>query len=388
MPFVNRIRLPIKVTRPQLVAERDIFRKANGEIKVLSVVIRKSYEGETDLLPEKYHDRLMIALNHDDVRIEGDKYVGDVVQDGDYTINWVDFLDYPIAKASFKIFATPFDASNTNCGTCEDVIQVVTNDDNIGTVEEGSSIEVDVLANDDICCYPVTVTVITTNSDYVQSISVVDNELHIVIKDDVSTQNNVLLATYRAQCENGQYDEANVYADITGSGAAVCQSPTGLQIDSIAAESVTISWDNVPFVSWEWKLYLATDLINPVDTGTSLDNDVTLSGLTPATQYVFTLRTACGGGEFSNYAQLPFTTNPSEGTETCGSYRLCYFNAIDEDPAPNRAFDYMDCNGDMQMVIVANFECEVVCALQNSEGDPVLISPDGPFGGINYEGLC
>lgn len=387
MPFVNRVRLPIKVTRPQLVAERDIFRKANGEIKVLSVVIRKQYEGETDLLPEKYHERLIIALSHDDVRIEGERYIGNVVQDGDYTINWVDFLDYPIAKATFKVFATPFDASNTNCGTCEEVIQVVANDDDAGTVGQGDTIIVDVLANDDICCEPVTITLMTTNSDYVQSVSVVDNELHITIKTPVSQQNNVLLVTYRAQCENGQYDDANVYANITGSGPAVCLSPIELEITAISSTEVTIDWATFPGGAvYEYLLYLATDLINPVQSGSVAVTTVTLTGLTPSTEYVFKVRMDCGGGSFSNYASISFTTNPPSDTESCGEYFLV-MNLPEGDINDFCIVQYIDCNGESQVIVVPNFSGRTICALQNSPGDPVFITTcDGVT--VIYQGLC
>jgi hypothetical protein len=392
MAFTNRIRLPFKLTRPQWLEERDIFRKANGDIKVLNVVIRKQYEGETDLLPKKIHERLIIALAHDDIRIEGEHYIGNIVKEGDYTINWVDFLDYPIAKATFKVLATPYNASNSNCGTCEEVIQIVTNDDNYGDATEGTVIYVDVLDNDEICCDPVTLTVTSINSIYVDSAGFLivgfEQQLQIVLKSDVSTQNNVLLVTYRAQCANGQFDEANVYANITGTGDPVCLSPENLTVLETRSTEADLSW-NTPagVLSFEWKLYLATDLITPIDSGTQAGNTITLTGLDPSTEYVFTVRSVCADDEFSNYAQIDFTTNPQSGTQSCGNYRLCYFNGF-EDANPTLHFNYIDCNGDDQFVIVNNFECENVCALQNSEGDPVLISPDGPFGGINYEGLC
>src|SRR5687768_3265995 len=98
MAFRNRVRLPIKLHKPQFVEESDKYRKANGASVVLSVVIRKIYEGQTDSLPEKLHERLKIALRHDTVIIEGDKYAGAIVQDGSYDIEWIDFLSKPIAQ--------------------------------------------------------------------------------------------------------------------------------------------------------------------------------------------------------------------------------------------------------------------------------------------------
>src|SRR5688572_11990655 len=115
MAFKNRVRLPIKLHKPQFPEETEEYRKANGVTVVLSVVIRKVYEGQTDSLPEKLHERLKIALRHDSVIIEGDKYVGAITQEGSYDIEWIDFLSKPIAQAKFKANVTPFNASNSNC---------------------------------------------------------------------------------------------------------------------------------------------------------------------------------------------------------------------------------------------------------------------------------
>lgn len=389
MAFVNRIRLPLKLTRPQFLEERDIFRKANGEIKVLNAVVRKQYEGETDLLPEKLHQRIMIALAHTNVAIEGEKYIGNIAKDGDYTIAWVDFLDYPIAKATFKAFATPFDVTNSNCGQCVDVIQVVANDDNAGDVNEGDTIQVAVLENDDICCYPVTLSIITTNSDYVQSISIIDDAiLEITLKTPLSSQNNVLLASYRAQCTNGQFDEANVYANVTGTGDPVCQTPINLSVNSITSTEAEVDWDDVVGASiYNWKLYLATDLITPVQTGSVFLSSTPLAGLTPSTQYVFFVNTQCAVDNVSGYGQIGFTTNPVEETETCGNYIVCFNDPMSPSNSIGQCY-YLDCNGDYQLTYINNFQCKNICALQSGPGSPVFIDPGDLAMTVEYVGLC
>lgn len=388
MSFVNRIRLPIKITRPQLQAEREIFRKANGEIKVFSVIIRKQYEGETDLLPEKLHDRLMIALNHDDVRIEGERYIGNVVQDGDYTISWVEFLDYPIAKATFKVFATPFDASNTNCGTCEQTIQVVANDDDLGNVNEGDTLDVNVLQNDDVCCEPVAITFITTNSVYVQSITVTpQNTLEIVLKTNLFTQNNVTLARYRIQCENGQYDEAGIYANVIGTAGDACLSPTDLEVVNVEGDVAQLDWNNAGLNAYEWKLYAQPDLVTPVQSGSVLVSNITLSGLELGIGYVFMVRTICAEDQFSNFAQIEFETNPPAGNDTCGTYLVC-FNDPERPSTTQAVIQYLNCNGNFALINLDNFDCVSICALQDSPGDPVNIHANLPEVTINYIGLC
>lgn len=384
MAFTNRIRLPLKLHKPQFVEERQEYRKANGVTVTLSVVIRKVYEGITDSLPEKLHERIKIALAHDNVQIEGDKYVGVITQEGDYQIEWSDFLSRPIAQAKFKANVSPFNATNSNCGTCEEYTQIVANDDNIGTVDEGQTYDVDVLANDAACCNPVQLTLITTNSDYVQSVTInPDNTLTIVIKTPVPDANGITLVTYRAQCDNGQYDEANVIADINGSAPA-CLAPTNLTIVDKTDVHCYISWTQpVGALSYEWQLYLLSDLGNEVQGGTAniVENAIDLLGLTPATQYRFFVRSVCSGGGFSNYVYIDFITNPASGTDTCGEYNL--FNGS----FGLKQVSYLDCNGESQILYIPTFQSRDICALQYSPGNAVdLIAESGIT--VTYIGLC
>ena len=96
--FKNRVRLPIYTRTAQFPTEANRFRLANGVKKTLSVVIRKTYELVTDYMNESMHQRLVIALNHDEVAIEGDKYIGNLTLDNAYEIEWPDFLDYPLGQ--------------------------------------------------------------------------------------------------------------------------------------------------------------------------------------------------------------------------------------------------------------------------------------------------
>lgn len=384
MAFVNRFRLPFKLTRPQFLEERQTFRKTNGVIVVLSSIIRKQYEGETDNWPEKLHERFKIALAHDNVTIEGERYVGDVVQDGDYTINWSDFLDYPLAKATFKVLATPFNASNTNCGVCQDYIQVVAEDDYLPDLTEGQSIGFLPLDNDSICCDPATISIITTDSNYVESLEIIGNQINMVIKNPVATQNNVLLATYRVQCENGQYDEANIYANITGS-LVTCFAPAQVIVNLVTSDSahviILVNILNPIPPDWEWELRIGFTV---VQTGVSPTTTFDLTGLDPSTTYTIYVRGKCGEDDYSSYQSRTFTTDPPSQTESCGNYRLSA-NSLGGDPFGSAS--YYDCNGDEQFIPVPAFADRDICALQNSPGDPVYIQPS--FGiAVTYLGLC
>lgn len=388
MAFVNRFRLPFKITRPQFQEARDIFSKANGVTVVLNSVIRKRYEGETDHWPEKLHERFKIALSHDNVTIEGEKYMGGVVQDGDYTINWTDFLDYPLAKGQFFVFVTPFEASNSNCGACEDFIQVVANDDIVpGVMIEGQGLQMNVLANDDVCCDPVEIFIVSYNTDYVAgaSINLDNNFVGFTMKEEFASQAGVILVTYRVQCANGQYDEANIIADVVGSVEPPCESAVNINIAATDVDAVAVDWDaptNPPANGYEWELYEAADLGVAVQTGTTTDTEVSIGGLTPGTAYRFYLRSACAEDSFSDWQYIEFSTQAEDQPPICGRYRVT--NPV---IAGLTSFQYMDCNGTTQTVPMGGAGNREVCMLQNSPGSPVYFQGNS-FMTLTYLGTC
>src|SRR5688572_6045204 len=161
MPFANRIRLPLFASTAQFPTEATRFRKANGATQTLSVVVRKTYNITTDYMGELMHQKLVIALNHDIVTIEGDRYIGGIAVDGEYAIEWPEFLDFPLGQAKVLVQATPFDATNSNCQTCDVLTQLNLVDDDIGPIDEDNTFALNVFLNDEICCFPVTAEVVS-----------------------------------------------------------------------------------------------------------------------------------------------------------------------------------------------------------------------------------
>jgi|SRR6476620_1970797 len=392
MPFKNRVRLAVQLHSAQFPEERKVFRKANGQSKTLSVVIRKTYELEVDFYPESIHQRLKIALAHDLVTVEGEKYLGDISQDGDYGIDWPEgVLHYPAAKANVKVQATPFDATNSNCQTCEQVSQLSLEDDQAtgiyGALQEDQDYTVDTADNDSICCAPAVFSIVSYNSDYLSSCTI-DPDTGIVsmhTKTGLTSVNGILLATYRVTCPDGSYDEANITADIEGSIVG-CLAPSSLNANGDSQTTAQFSWtESVPGSTYYWELYLGTGPVgSPVQTGTVTDDSLTITGLTADTDYYFQIRTVCSESSVSNYISGLFSTLPAEGESSCGQYEICYarpfFSGFITLP-------YIDCDGDPQNAIVPNNTCRIVCALQNSPGDPVSIT-GGSFVTITYLGLC
>lgn len=392
MPFKNRIRLPLQLHSPQYPEERQVFRKANGQAKTMSVVVRKTLELETDFMPDNWHQRLKIALAHDEIRIEGEKYLGSISQDGDYNIEWPEgVLHYPTAKAGVKVQVTPFDATNANCQTCEQASQLDLENDEAtgiyGALQEDQDYSVSVADNDSICCYPAVFSLVSFNSDYLDSASIDPSTgvLSIHTGTDLVSANGVIIATYRVTCPDGSFDEANVTANIEGSIEG-CLAPTNFIVGLLDEEQIQAAWtEPAPGSTYYWEIYLgSTPTGIPLQTDTTMDTNVNVSGLTPGTQYYFQVRTVCYGSN-SNFVGGTVNTESISPDETCGEYNVNY-NSLGGPPFAS--VTYMDCDGEEQTVNVFNFSDRVICALQTAAGLPVYIATGHADMTVNYLTLC
>lgn len=393
MAFHQRARLPFYITRPQFIEERNTFRLANGQSKVQSVVIRKIWEGEVDWLPQEIHERIKIALAHDTVTIEGIKYLSGlgVVAEADYQIAWVqNMLDYPLGKALFKAEVTPYDVTNDNCQSCEEATQLALEDDTItgvyDSLAEGSTTEYNVFANDSICCTPITAEIVTINNTYVDSatIDATSGVVEIILHATTPSGTNVNLLTYRVTCPNGSYDDADVFANISGSEEA-CLPPGSLDAGTVGETSATPNWFDLPEPnpeSYNYALYLSSDLFTPIDSGNTDQTSVNYTNLTPDTCYTFFLQSVCEGGGTSEFISIEFCT-AGTSSETCGQYELFYNDP--DDPTGFIFAAYRDCDGVNRVRQINNMGSVIVCALQTSPANPVHII--GATSWV-YLGLC
>lgn len=393
MAYKNRIRLPIEIVKPQFPTERTVLSKANGQTVTLAATMKKIYEGRTDWMPEKWHERLAVALNHDTVTLEGDKYLGGVSPEGDYDINWVDFLDYPTAPAAFKVSATPFLAANHNCQSCEEAEQLDLVDDEFPTaLDELDSYNLDVSANDTINCYPATFSVSSFNEDYLSAATIdSDGVISITLKSGVIAADGVWLLTYRVTCPNGGYDEANVTGDVSGSVPLTCLEPIGLSIIDVDDDSATAIWneqDAETVFYWELRDSNYALVQTGQVTGTGIANDITvdLLGLSPGTDYTFRVFSVCDldAGQVSPVITESFSTL-STGSSSCGSYRV-QLNIV-ESPDSFYNLTYIDCVGSEINTFIMAIQSLTICALQASEGIPLNIVSDGDIT-ITYLGAC
>ena len=377
--------------KAQFPSERNVFRKADGSTMLLSAIIRNTYEGQTDDLPEDWHRKLTIALHHDDVTIEDRRLLTDVIIAGDYSIDWKDFLNHPTAQAKFTVQVTPFDATNNNCATCTDVTQLNLVDDTTDEVwEEGTTHDypVSVLDNDYICCYPFVVDLISWNTDYFTDVQLAqDGTLTATLKPYIPTVNNILLATYRVTCENGGYDEANVYVNIDGtSDECLPPGPLDLPVFNIGDDTIaSLEWGAaaaVPTGGYDWALYLSSNLVTPVQSGNTALTTLDLTGLTPGESYVFTVASNCGEGS-STTIQYSWT-QPYAQPGSCARF-LIHLNA----PGATVNISYMDCELEIKSEGVNSIAPITRCMRIVPGGTvPIFFASSAPSTTIEYITLC
>lgn len=385
MPFTNRVRLPLQLHSAQFPEARNVYRKANGATVTLSVVTRKTYQLETDFLPERIHERLKVALAHDNVTIEGERYVGLISQDGDYTIDWPEGVHhFPFAKASSVVQVTPFNATNSNCQTCEEATNLDLEDDDMeGDLEENTEYQAVVSINDSVCCSPAVWSITTYNPTYIVAIAISQSGTITFTMGTGLTEATVLLATYRVTCPNGNYDEANLYGNVAGTVVG-CFAPSGID-GEVGPTTADLTWlppeGGTPPNGYIWEIWQASPLVL-VDSGITATESVNITGLLENTQYLFFVRSDCGGGNESTNDNSNFTTAIS--SDACGLYDV---NWSDGTPSPGEFSNvtYIDCNGNPQTIPVFNGVGRPVCALQTSPGNPVSIVGATE---INYIGLC
>lgn len=386
--MINRVRLPFYISKSQFPTERNVFRKADGSSKILSVVIKNTHKGITDYLPEDWHRKLIVALSHDEVTIENERYLTDIVLDSEYEIEWQDFKDFPLAQGNFTVQSSPFDATNSNCVTCEEVSQAVLVDDTFeDPLDEDTLYSINVTDNDTICCYPFTLSISWYDTNYILSPTLNSNGvLSFTTEASFSSGTNVKIATYRVTCADGTYDEADVYADMNGT-ATVCAPPTNVIASSVTDTTATLSWDAAippPAVGYIWELYDAANPTTILQTGTTAGTSVNLTGLLPDFNYLFQVYSDCDGSN-STRADGTFTTDGTNNN--CAEFLVSF---MDADPPVVASYSYLDCNQVIQTVDVLSGTAPVSKCMLIISGQtvPYYFQGSRPEITYTYVGLC
>ncbi|GEM_PF-2278142 len=109
-----QLALPIRVSKPQYKQTDKIYENRNGEQIVLYATINKEYEGETDYIPEEWHEKIVAALSCDEVYINGER----VTKSDSYEIDQDNYTysdcGIRLTRATFKV-KTNVTQRNSNC---------------------------------------------------------------------------------------------------------------------------------------------------------------------------------------------------------------------------------------------------------------------------------
>ena len=112
--LINSVRLPFYLKNPQFPQNQTVYIEKNGRRRVTSATIGKEYTLETDYINENLHRKMVIALSHDIVYIDGKL----LTKSGDYNIDWNNYNTvYGEREAKATCMMTEnIVARNSNCG--------------------------------------------------------------------------------------------------------------------------------------------------------------------------------------------------------------------------------------------------------------------------------
>lgn len=109
-----QVALPIHLAAAQYKQTDKIYENRNGEQIVLYATIQKEYEGETDYIPESWHEKIVTALSCDEVYINKER----VTKSDSYEIDHDNYTysdcGIRLTRATFKV-KTNVIQRNSNC---------------------------------------------------------------------------------------------------------------------------------------------------------------------------------------------------------------------------------------------------------------------------------
>lgn len=106
--------LPIWLNKPAYNQKDEIYEKLSGERVVLYATINKELNAQTDYIPESWHERIVLALSCDDVRVNGVK----LTKSDNYDIDWDNHTENHcgvwLARATWKMAANVTSRNSNN----------------------------------------------------------------------------------------------------------------------------------------------------------------------------------------------------------------------------------------------------------------------------------
>ncbi len=111
----NQLRLPIRIYEPQYPQKENVYIDTMGNRTVLFSKVDIEYLLETEYIPKEWHEKIIIALSHDHVLIDGVS----MTKTEEYKINWDEYIDTDcntrLTKGATKLQQN-ITYRNSNCG--------------------------------------------------------------------------------------------------------------------------------------------------------------------------------------------------------------------------------------------------------------------------------
>jgi hypothetical protein len=105
--------LHLDIRKYKYPEKRNVYKKSNGEFKVLSSTIEREAECLVNYTYDELHQCIVVALSQDNVHFKNRDIDSDVFKKDDYEIQWLD-NNVNYAQAKFKVLI-PFEGRNSNC---------------------------------------------------------------------------------------------------------------------------------------------------------------------------------------------------------------------------------------------------------------------------------
>ncbi len=106
--------LPIWLNKPAYNQKDEIYEKLSGERVVLFATINKELNAQTDYIPESWHERIVMALSCDVVKVNGVK----LTKSDNYKIDWDNHTEADcgvwLARATWKMAANVTSRNSNN----------------------------------------------------------------------------------------------------------------------------------------------------------------------------------------------------------------------------------------------------------------------------------
>lgn len=179
----TRVRLPVYLTRPTLPEDETEHRSSDGSTRIIKSIVREVFEVVTDQMPVWAAKSMRAMWLHDDVETDTSliaaaqtiTYKGEVVKEGPFELQHVEYLNYPMATVKFKVSASPFMLKKNNCGECVDYSDLLGVEDiTILPYSPDTTYIYDLsTVTDADCCSPLSFAIDYYQTSYIDTISIV-----------------------------------------------------------------------------------------------------------------------------------------------------------------------------------------------------------------------